>query len=86
MAHYPSSKKRIRSGLRCRERNRSRRSCIRSFVKKVEQALTLGDASKAREALQLAQPHLHRGAHKGLFHARTAARKISRLSKRIRAL
>ena len=61
-------------------------SRIRTFVKKVETAITGGDKSAAEAALKAAQPELHRGVGKGVLHRNTAARKISRLSSRIKAM
>ena len=86
MAHHQSAKKRIRQNARRAERNRSRISRIRTFVKKVEIAISGGDRAVAEGALQAAQPELHRGVSKGVLHRNTAARKISRLSVRIKAM
>jgi len=86
MAHHKSAKKRIRSNARRAEVNRARVSRIRSFVKKVETAIAGGDKATAQAALNEAQPELHRGAQAGVLHDNTAARKLSRLSARIKAL
>ena len=86
MAHHQSAKKRIRRNARSAVSNRSRVSRIRTFVKKVEMAITGGDKSAAEAALKAAQPELHRGVGKGVLHRNTAARKISRLSSRIKAM
>jgi small subunit ribosomal protein S20 len=86
MAHHKSAQKRIRRNERRAERNRARISRIRSFVKKVETAITGGDKAVADAAFKEAQPELQRGVSKGLVHRNTAARKISRLSARIKAL
>ena len=86
MANHKSAQKRIRSNARRAERNRSRVSRIRSFVKKVETAIAGGDKAAADAAFKEAQPELHRGITKGVIHRNTAARKISRLSARIKAL
>jgi small subunit ribosomal protein S20 len=86
MAHHQSAKKRIRRNARSAVSNRSRVSRIRTFVKKVETAITGGDKSAAEAALKAAQPELHRGVGKGVLHRNTAARKISRLSSRIKAM
>ncbi len=86
MAQHKSARKRIRSNERRAERNRSRVSRIRSFVKNVETAIAGGDKAAADAAFKAAQPELHRGITKGVIHRNTAARKISRLSARIKAL
>jgi small subunit ribosomal protein S20 len=86
MAHHKSAKKRIRSNARRTEVNRTRVSRIRSFVKKVETAIAGGDKAAAQAAFKDAQPELHRGVRAGVLHDNTAARKLSRLSARIKAL
>lgn len=86
MAHHTSAKKRIRRNARRAQINRGRISRIRTFVKKVEIAIASGDKTAAASAFKDAQPELHRGVNKGVLHRNTAARKISRLTKRINAL
>ncbi len=86
MANTPQSKKRARQIERQTAVNKARRSRIRTFLRKVEEAIASGDAGVAREALQSAQPELMRGVTKGVVHKNTAARKISRLSARVKAL
>lgn len=86
MANTPSAKKRVRQIERRTTVNRNRISRIRSFVKKVEVAVSSGDAAAAREALHQAEPEIMRGVTKGLLHRNTAARKVSRLSARVKAL
>lgn len=86
MANTPQAKKRIRRNERRAEINTSRMSRIRNFVKKVELALEAGDKNEAQTALQNAQPELARGVARGVLHKNTAARKMSRLSKRVAAL
>ncbi|NNG04859.1 MAG: 30S ribosomal protein S20 [Inquilinus sp.] len=86
MANHRSSKKRIRQTERRTEVNRNRIGRIRTFVKKVEEAIAGGDKTAAAAALHSAQPEVHRGVTKGVLHKNTAARKISRLSKRVAAL
>jgi small subunit ribosomal protein S20 len=81
MANTPQSKKRARQIERQTAVNKARRSRIRTFLRKVEEA-----AAVAREALQSAQPELMRGVTKGVVHKNTASRKISRLSARVKAL
>ena len=86
MANTPSAKKRIRDTLRKTDINKSRRSRIKTFVRKVEDALESKDAKAAMESLKVAQPEIMRGVTKGIFHKNTASRKISRLSSRIKAI
>ena len=86
MANTPSAKKRIRNTLRKTDINKSRRSRIKTFVRKVEDALESKDAKAAMESLKVAQPEIMRGVTKGIFHKNTARRKISRLSSRIKAI
>ncbi|KRW95868.1 30S ribosomal protein S20 [Paracoccus sp. MKU1] len=86
MANTPQSKKRARQIERRTAVNKARRSRIRTFLRKVEEAIASGNAEIAREALKTAQPELMRGVTKGVIHKNTAARKISRLSARVKAL
>ena len=86
MANHESAKKRVRRNARRAEINGARRGRIRTFLKKVEMAIEAGDKKAAQEALKNAQPEMQRGAAKGLFHKNLMARKISRLSARIKAL
>jgi len=86
MANTPQAKKRIRRNNRRAVINGARVSRIRTFIKQVESALASGDQAQARAALQKVQPELARGVAKGVVHKNTAARKISRLTKRVAAL
>ena len=86
MAHHKSAKKRIRRNARRETINRARVSRIRTFVKKVEVAIAGGDKATAESAFRAAQPELHRGVTKGVLHRNTVARKVSRLSARIKAI
>lgn len=86
MANHKSAQKRIRQTETRTAVNRSRVSRIRTFVKTVEVALAAGDKAAAMEALRLAQPELQRGVTKGVLHRNTAARKVSRLAARVKAL
>ena len=86
MANTPQAKKRIRRNDRRAEINGARVSRIRTFLKKVETALTSGDKGAAAEALAAAQPELMRGVAKGVVHKNTASRKMARLTKRVAAL
>ena len=86
MANTPQSKKRARQNLRRFEVNKARRSRIRTYLRKVEEAIASGDQNAAAEALRAAQPELMRGVTKGVYHKNTAARKMSRLSARVKSL
>jgi small subunit ribosomal protein S20 len=86
MANTPQAKKRIRRNDRRAEINGARVSRIRTFVKLVETALASGDKAQAEAAIRKVQPELARGVAKGIVHKNTAARKISRLTRRIAAL
>jgi small subunit ribosomal protein S20 len=86
MANTPQAKKRIRRNDRRATINRNRVSRIRTFVKQVEAALEAGDKALATAAIAKVQPELARGVAKGVLHKNTAARKFSRLTRRIAAL
>ena len=86
MANTPQSKKRARQNVRRLEVNKARRSRIRTYLRKVEEAIASGDKDAAQNALRVAQPELMRGVTKGVFHKNTAARKMSRLAARVKAL
>lgn len=86
MANHKSAEKRIRRNAHRADINKSRMSRIRTFIKKVEAALGEGSAENAEAAFKKAQPEISRGVAKGLLHKNTAARKLSRLSAKIRAL
>jgi len=86
MANHKSAEKRNRRRLRRTLINHSRLSRIRTHVKRVENAIKAGDKEAAGTAFQAAEPELMRGAGKGILHRNTAARKLSRLSKQIKAL
>ena len=86
MANIKSAKKRIIQTERRTEVNRSRRSDMRTYVKKVEVAIEAGDVAAAQSAFSDTEPRLMRCAQKGLLHRNTAARKLSRLSKQIKGL
>ena len=86
MANLKSAKKRIRRNAHRASINGSRIHRIRRFVKRVELAINSGDQEAARAAFQVAQPEVHRGVTKGVLHRNTAARKLSRLSGRIKAM
>ncbi len=86
MANTPQSKKRARQSEARYAVNKARRSRMRTFLRKVEEALASGDQSAAAEALRVAQPELARGVSKGVVHKNTVARKMSRLSSRVKQL
>ncbi|HEY8005937.1 MAG TPA: 30S ribosomal protein S20 [Methylocella sp.] len=86
MANTASAKKAVRKIDRRTAINRSRRSQMRTYVRKVEEAIAAGDQGAASAALRVAEPLVMRAAQKGIVHANTASRKVSRLSKRINAL
>ena len=86
MANSPQSKKRARQNARRLEVNKARRSRIRTHLRRVEEAIASGDKDAATSALRAAQPELMRGVTKGIFHKNTVSRKMSRLSKRVKAL
>ncbi len=86
MANTKSAKKAARQAERRTLVNKSRRSRMRTFVRKVEEAIAAGNKDAANVALREAQPEIMRSANKGVIHKNTASRKISRLSARIKAL
>ncbi|MDF2369636.1 MAG: 30S ribosomal protein S20 [Rhizobiaceae bacterium] len=86
MANTSSAKKATRKIARRTEVNKNRRSRVRSFIRTVEEAIASGDQTVAAAALKAAQPEMMRAANKGVVHANTASRKISRLAKRVHAI
>ena len=86
MANSPSSKKRALQAERRAEINKARRSRMRTFIRKVEEAIATGDQAAAAEALRAAQPEVMRNVTRGVVHKNTASRKISRLAGRVNAL
>ncbi len=86
MANSPQAKKRARQAERRTEVNKTRRSRIRTFLRKVEEAIAGGDKAVAAAALKDAQPEIMRGVTKGIMHKNTASRKVSRLSARVNSL
>ena len=86
MANTPRAKKRARQNEARFQINKARRSRIRTFLRKVEEAIASGDKEAATAALRAAQPELMRGVTKGVFHKNTASRKMSRLASRVKAL
>jgi small subunit ribosomal protein S20 len=86
MANTKSAKKATRVSARRTEINKHRVSRMRTFVRKVEEAIASGNQAEAAAALQAAQPELMRGAQKGILHKNTASRKVSRLAARVKSL
>ncbi len=86
MANSPQARKRIRRNARRTEINGARTSRIRTYIRKVEEAIETGDAKAARSALSAAEPEIMRGAAKGILHKNTAARKVSRLQRQVNSL
>ncbi|MEO0882848.1 MAG: 30S ribosomal protein S20 [Pseudomonadota bacterium] len=86
MANTKSAKKMVRKIERRTEVNKTRRSRMRTYVRRVEEAIESGDQAAASEALRAAQPEIMRAAGKGIIHKNTSARKVSRLAKRVKAM
>ena len=86
MANHASAKKRIRQIARRADVNNERRTRVRTFIRKVEEAIEGGNQADAAAALKAAQPVMARGAQKGVFHKNTVSRKLSRLSAQIKAM
>ena len=86
MANSAQSKKRARQNARRLDVNKARRSRIRTFLRRVEEAIASGDKDAAAAALKAAQPELMRGVTKGVYHKNTAARKMSRLAARVKSV
>lgn len=86
MANTTSAKKATRKIARRTAVNKARRSRVRNFIRKVEEAIASGDQAVAAAALKAAQPELMRAATKGVLHANTASRKVSRLAQRVKSL
>lgn len=86
MANNAGAKKRIRQIERKTEANRTLRTRARTFLRKVEEAISAGDKAAAAEALRVAQPKMMSATRRNIFHKNTTARKMSRLSARIKAL
>ncbi|MEP9376273.1 30S ribosomal protein S20 [Aquabacter sp. CN5-332] len=86
MANTPSAKKAARKIERRTEVNRSRRSRVRTFLRKFDDAIATGDAAAATAAFQAAEPEIMRAVTKGVLHKNTASRKVSRLASQLRKL
>lgn len=86
MANTKSAKKMVRKIARRTAVNVSRRSRVRTFVRKVEEAIASGDKSAATAALKVAEPEVARGVSKGVIHKNTGSRKVSRLAARVKKM
>lgn len=86
MANTKSARKMVRKIARKTEVNKARRSRVRTLVRSVEEAIASGDQAKAATALKATEPELARAAQKGLMHAKSASRKVSRLNHRIKSM
>jgi small subunit ribosomal protein S20 len=86
MANTSSAKKMVRKIERRTARNRDQKTRMRTFIRRVDEAIAGGDKAGAETALRAAQPVIARAGQKGLMHKKTASRKISRLSKRVSAI
>jgi small subunit ribosomal protein S20 len=86
MANTKSAKKATRKIARRTVVNKSRRSRVRNYVRKVEEAIAAGDRNRAIAVMKEAEPQLMRAAQKGVLHKNTASRKVSRLVSRIAKL
>lgn len=86
MANIKSAEKRRRQNVVCYARNHSRIGRIRTFIRKVEEAIGSGNQGNALAALKVAEPEIARGVSKGVMHKNTAARTVSRLSRRVKAI
>lgn len=86
MANTPQARKRMRQAEKRADINKARKSRVRTYVRKVEEALASGDADAASAALKAARPEIMRGAVKGVIHKNAANRKVSRLSRRVKAI
>lgn len=86
MANLSSSKKMVRKIERRTARNRDQKSKMRSFIRRVDEAIASGDKAAAETALRDAQPLIARAGRKSLMHKKTASRKVSRLAKRVSAI
>jgi small subunit ribosomal protein S20 len=86
MANTSSAKKAARQAVKRAARNKARRSLVRTAVRKAEEALASGNRDAAAAALKAVEPVLARSAQKGILHKKTASRKVSRLTARLKAM
>jgi len=86
MANTKTAKKELRSSAKKKEVNNARKNRIRTFIRKVDDAIKAKDASKAKEAFKALEPELMRGVTKNVYKLNTAARKLTRLSAAIKKI
>ena len=86
MANTSSARKAVRKIAARTRVNKARRSRVRTFLRRVEEAIAAGDRKTAADALRAAQPEIQRAATRGVLHRRTASRKVSRLSRRVNSM
>ena len=86
MANTPQARKRVRQTERRTLINQARKSRIRTYIRKVEEAIASGDSDAAQSAFRAAQPEIIRGANKGVIHKSAASRKVSRLAQRVKTM
>ncbi len=86
MANTSSAKKAVRKIITRSAVNKSRRSRVRTYLRKVEEAISSGNQGDAASALKAAQPEIQRAATRGIMHRNTASRKVSRLARRVKAM
>ena len=86
MPNKASAKKRLRQTIKKTTENKNRKTRIKTFVKKVEQAVAQGNQDAANGVLRTAQSEIMRGVSKGVLHKNSASRKISRLNSKIKGL
>jgi small subunit ribosomal protein S20 len=86
MANTKSAKEATRRAIRRTQINKARHSRVKTYVRNVEEAITAGNKSAAEQALKLVEPILVRTAQQGVMHKKTASRKVSRLTARVKAM
>lgn len=86
MPNIASSRKRVRTTAKRTRINTARKTRVRGFIRKVEEALAAGDRKAAEAALKAAEPEIMRGVSKGILHKNAGSRKVSRLTKRVAKL
>ena len=86
MANLTSSKKMVRKILKRTERNKSLRTNVRTYIRRFEEAIASGKTNEAETAFKIVQPKLMKLAQKGILHKKNAARKVSRLSKKLKSI
>lgn len=86
MANTSSAKKSVRKIAARTAVNKARRTAVRTHLRRVEEAIASGDQAAAKDALNAAEPQLMKAVTRGVFHKNTASRKVSRLSKRVKAM